>query len=300
MGCRPQPTPCLQALNTTSEVRVVLSRTRSEGPPIKPWEDHTHERGTNGEGRGLDAAVGVLGEALAGGAVHRAVAGPGPAAEAGPLVVEKACWISARVFITKGPCWTTGSPIGRPCSSSSSRSSAAPLTSAAAASSARGDRGVPRRRRPSPGDRRALPRKQYSVRLVPRAPAAASKRAPGSSVIGSRSRRRCRGGGPRVGRRRRGRSRPSWPAITVTSVLATRASSTHDVPRDLSRHRHREVGLDHLVDRREVEPDLEELDGVGATPLDQREHLRVHDAAPRGQPLRVAAAERAVAPSESE
>ena len=41
-----------------------------------------------------------------------------------------ACWISLGVFITNGPFCTTGSPMGRPCSSSSS-ASVAPFSSGA-------------------------------------------------------------------------------------------------------------------------------------------------------------------------
>ena len=55
--------------------------------------------------------------------------------------------------------------------------------------------------------------------------------------------------------------------------------------------KHREVGLDHLVGRRQVEPDLKELARVRAVAVEQREHLTVHDPLAGGQPLHVAPAE---------
>jgi len=51
---------------------------------------------------------------------------------------------------------------------------------------------------------------------------------------------------------------------------------------------HREVGLGELVDGGQVQPDLEQLQRVGAVVLEQREHLGVDDAGPGGEPLRVA------------
>ncbi len=53
---------------------------------------------------------------------------------------------------------------------------------------------------------------------------------------------------------------------------------------------HREVGVHHLVLRRQIEPDLEELGGVGSCAVEQREHLAVDDARPRRQPLHITAA----------
>ncbi len=52
----------------------------------------------------------------------------------------------------------------------------------------------------------------------------------------------------------------------------------------------REVGVGSLVLRREVEPDLEQVQGIGLVVVDEREHLTVGDAAAGGQPLGVAAA----------
>ena len=61
--------------------------------------------------------------------------------------------------------------------------------------------------------------------------------------------------------------------------------------RDVLVPEHREVRLDELVLAREVQPDLEELDGVGLALLEEREHLGVDDPSARGQPLDVAAPE---------
>jgi hypothetical protein len=54
---------------------------------------------------------------------------------------------------------------------------------------------------------------------------------------------------------------------------------------------HGEVGLDELVGRREVEPDLEQLERVGAVTIEQGEHLGVHDPPAGGEPLHVTPAE---------
>ena len=40
---------------------------------------------------------------------------------------------------------------------------------------------------------------------------------------------------------------------------------------------HHECGLRHLAPAWQVEPDLEELQGIGLVRVDQREHLAVHD-----------------------
>ena len=52
--------------------------------------------------------------------LHGIVGRPRPPAEPGGLVVGIACSMPARSFITKGPYWATGSPMGRPCSTSTS------------------------------------------------------------------------------------------------------------------------------------------------------------------------------------
>ena len=54
---------------------------------------------------------------------------------------------------------------------------------------------------------------------------------------------------------------------------------------------HREVGLDHLVLRGQVQPDLEQLQRVGTFAVEQREHLGVDDALAGGEPLGVSLAE---------
>ena len=54
---------------------------------------------------------------------------------------------------------------------------------------------------------------------------------------------------------------------------------------------HREVRFGTLGGRRQVQPDLEELGGVGAGVVDEGKHLGVHDAVSGGHPLEVAAAE---------
>ena len=61
--------------------------------------------------------------------------------------------------------------------------------------------------------------------------------------------------------------------------------------RDLRPPEHGEVRRGHLVALGQVEPDLEQLAGVGRILVQQRKHFSVHDAAPGGQPLHVALAE---------
>jgi hypothetical protein len=48
--------------------------------------------------------------------------------------------------------------------------------------------------------------------------------------------------------------------------------------------------IHELVARRKIEPDLEQLEGILRAGVEQWEHLRVHDAAARGEPLHVAMA----------
>jgi len=60
--------------------------------------------------------------------------------------------------------------------------------------------------------------------------------------------------------------------------------------RHLALPEHREVGPRKLAARGQVQPDLKELGGVLALFVEQREHLRVHDAAAGGHPLHVALA----------
>ena len=54
---------------------------------------------------------------------------------------------------------------------------------------------------------------------------------------------------------------------------------------------HREVGVDHLVGGRQVQPDLEELTEVARVLVDERKHLAVLHALAGGHPLGVAVAE---------
>ena len=184
-------------------------------PPVVPLG------GIGARSGGLfDAAVDVAGEA-----------GPGRGRGSGrrrarasrrsrsPGSRANACSISASVFITNGPYWATGSPIGRPWSTQHLDLGASPATSST------GDVGLGRRRRC-----RCRPRRRRRARCRPRtrrAPGPSRARRPaGSAQRAPGSRRRCQmatsasgAGGVRVGRRRRGRRRrPSEPAMTVTSV----------------------------------------------------------------------------------
>src|SRR5665647_1742362 len=83
------------------------------------------------------------------------------------------CAISARVFITKGPCCSTGSPIGRPCSSRNSAASS-PFTRFTA---------TPARNSMALAEFTAwpptvtdLPLKKYRLRRVPAAMGAGTRR----------------------------------------------------------------------------------------------------------------------------
>ena len=99
-------------------------------------------------------------------------------------------------------------------------------------------------------------------------------------------------GGPRVGRRRQrldaGGTDPPGDAGDLGRpagfVLQRQA-------RDRLRPEHREVRRRHLAFRRQVEPDLEQLERIRRRRVEQRKHLGVDDALAGGQPLHVAAAE---------
>ena len=97
-------------------------------------------------------------------------------------------------------------------------------------------------------------------------------------------------GGPRA---RRGGQRLEPGQRTGDDGHLGRAAFTvlDDVARQVFVPEHREVGLDHLVGGREVEPDLEQLARVGPVLVEEREHLAVDDAPPGGEPLHVAPAE---------
>ena len=53
---------------------------------------------------------------------------------------------------------------------------------------------------------------------------------------------------------------------------------------------HGEVRCHHLVARGQVQPDLEQLQRVGRSGVQQREHLRMHDAFARREPLHITVA----------
>ena len=108
------------------------------------------------------------------------------------------------------------------------------------------------------------------------------QRAPGWSTMcqiatsaSGRLAHECGGGGGGV--------RPaSSPAITVTSTPSSRSrgmSPSQSIEK---------CGVDELVLGRQVEPDLEQLERVRLLGVEQREHLRVDDAAAGGEPLHVA------------
>ena len=173
-----------------------------------------------------------------------------------------ACWISAGVFITNGPCCATGSPIGRPCSSRSSRALGAVLE----------QNGSDRRagRRAVPGGhlaavRRAAPcaAKKYSVRLRARARPPAASTARPAPCASSRSRRRCRAarahecGGGAAGA---GVAEPAGDDRDLGACARRRPSRR--AAGSASAPQHREVRRDQLVGARQVQPDLEQLERV--------------------------------------
>ena len=83
-------------------------------------------------------------------------------------------------------------------------------------------------------------------------------------------------------------------------MIVVDIADADDDARDVGVPEHREVRVDELVLGRQVQPDLEQLEWIPAVAVEQREHLRVLNAATRGEPLHVAAPEaRAAAPSES-
>ena len=54
---------------------------------------------------------------------------------------------------------------------------------------------------------------------------------------------------------------------------------------------HGEVRFGHFAARRQVQPDLEQLAGVGRIFVAQRKHFAMHDAFAGGQPLHITRAE---------
>ncbi len=74
--------------------------------------------------------------------------------------------------------------------------------------------------------------------------------------------------------------------MTVTVTVAPLSLDVHD-PRDRRVPQHGEVCVDHLVCGGKVQPDLEQLCGVVAITVEQREHFTVHDAAAGRHPLHI-------------
>ena len=98
--------------------------------------------------------------------------------------------------------------------------------------------------------------------------------------------------GPRLRRRRRTRARsPQLPGDHGDRASFDRRRRAEPAVGMASLHSIEKCGVDHLVLGRQVEPDLEQLQRIRRLAVDQREHLRVHDAAAGGQPLHVAVAE---------
>ena len=202
------------------------------------------------------------------------------------------------MFITNGPCCTTGSPMGRPCSSRSSHS-ARPSASSRTGRSATTWMAACGTVCAADAQRRARRRSRASRFARRRAAGSVDARA-GVELerpdrdVGVRAR------GPRVGRRRRAACSPrACRRSTVTSARLPPASARgrrgiSSVPE------HREVRLGELVARGQVQPDLEQLERVRRRRVEQREHLRVHDAAPAVSHCTSPPPKRAAAPSESE
>ena len=101
-----------------------------------------------------------------------------------------------------------------------------------------------------------------------------------------RVRSRC----PRV-RRRRWRCHACERAGDDGDLGAATVVVGDCVARDVGVPQHREVRVDTLVGRGQVEPDLEQLDGIRLLVVEQREHLAVDDAVAGGEPLHVTVAE---------
>ena len=94
------------------------------------------------------------------------------------------------------------------------------------------------------------------------------------------------------GRRRGGLRASPEPAGDHGHLDACARRSSVTVSRGMSlSHSIAKCGSTSLSAAGQVEPDLEQLERVGAVAIEQREHLAVHDAGAGGQPLHVAAAE---------
>ena len=167
------------------------------------------------------------------------------------------------MFITNGPCCTTGSPIGRPCSSRSS-ATASPAFTSATSTSARSSiaawLGHARA-----GD--AQPLALEEVEHPPGRGAGGGGQRPARAGrhpdrpdrdVGVRLARPTSRAAAAAARRRRNRSARR---CSVTSVVRP-ASSLQRQARDRLRPEHREVRRRHLARRRQVEPDLEQLERI--------------------------------------
>src|SRR3970282_2129754 len=109
--------------------------------------------------------------------------------------------------------------------------------------------------------RTASPWKQWSIRLIPEWAGGMSQTAAGSSRINQMAR---------------------WES----SREAQESGGGCD-GRDLLVPQHPEVSGNHFRLGREVEPDLEQLERIGAFWIEEREHLRAHDPAALVTPLPV-------------
>ena len=188
------------------------------------------------------------------------------------------------MFITKGPCCTTGSPMGRPCSSSSSARSA-PFSSAAS-TSGRNSMAWPTGTRWSCTCRSA-PRKKYSIAVDCRELRVATPIVRLARAQSSRLRRQTPADWPTSRAAARGGLRsPRRPAMMRTCALRP-ASSRATWVADCVTPEHREVRLHQLVLPRQVQPDLEQLERIGRRRVEQRKHLGVHDSLARREPLHV-------------
>ena len=191
-------------------------------------------------------------------------------------------------FITNGPYWATGSPMGRPWRSRASTGSSpgrqldrlAGLDAGAGASAedVAGDVEAAR-----PRTRRACGRSPARRGgRIQEAPGSKRRCQMATSVSVRLAQDRGGGGG--------GCSPASAPGDHGDLDGSALGVGGHD-PGDVLVPQHREVGVDQLVLAGQVQPDLEQLERVVGLLLDQGEHLGVDDAAAGGQPLDVAPAE---------
>ena len=97
-------------------------------------------------------------------------------------------------------------------------------------------------------------------------------------------------GSPRR-RRRRGRLQPGHGSGNHGELGGAAVVIGEGGTWDVLGPQHSEVGLDHLVRRRQVQPDLEQFDVVGFIGVEQGKHLGVGDARAGRHPLHIAASE---------